>query len=329
MTDSNASMFLSVIIPVYCAERILPELHRRLRAVLDGFGRPYQIVLVDDRSPDDSWAVMCQLASEQPPLVCVRLSRNFGQHYALTAGLDLACGEWTVIMDCDLQDSPEEIPRLLEVAEKGYDIVLARRIGTPEGPLRRLSSAIFYRVFNLLSGYNIDSTVGSFRIMRRRVVDAFCQMRESARLFGGMIQWLGFNVTCVDVPRVSRFEGRSSYNLRNRIRLALDGTVSFSNRPLYASIGVGIGMAFLSGLYGTFLIIRYLMRPFHGVPGWLSTFTAVVFIGGLILANLGVIGIYLGRIYNQTKSRPLYVVDQIVGSNFRGPVSSTFKVDRS
>lgn len=329
MTDSSANVFLSVVIPVYHGERILPELLKRLRAVLEGFGRPYQVVLVDDRSPDDSWAVMRRLASEQPSLVCVRLSRNFGQHYALTAGLDLACGEWTVIMDCDLQDSPEEIPRLLEVAEKGYDIVLARRIGTPEGPFHRLSSAIFYRLFNLLSGYNIDPTVGSFRVMRRQVVEAFCQMRESARLFGGMIQWLGFQVTCVDVPRVSRFEGRTSYSLRNRIRLALDGIVSFSNRPLYASISVGIGMAFLAGLYGTFLLIRYFLHPFHGVSGWLSTFTALVFIGGLILANLGVIGVYLGRIYNQAKGRPLYVVDQIVGANMRRPGSSSFRDARS
>src|SRR5690348_679939 len=136
MTDSTPTVFLSVVIPVYRAERILPELYRRLRPVLDGFQRPYEIVLVDDRSPDNSWALIQELASGQPHLVAIRLSRNFGQHYALTAGLDVARGEWTVIMDCDLQDPPEEIPRLLEFATQGYDIVLARRIGVPDGPAR-------------------------------------------------------------------------------------------------------------------------------------------------------------------------------------------------
>ena len=280
--------------------------------MLDEFQRPYEIVLVDDRSPDDSWAVMRQMASQQPSLISVRLSRNFGQHYALTAGLDLAHGEWTVIMDCDLQDQPEEIPRLLERAKQGYDIVLARRIGRPDGRLRSFGSALFYRLFNLLSGYNIDPTVGTFRIMRRRVVEAYQGMRESARLFGGMIQWLGFNVTCLEVSRAARYEGGTSYTLRNRFRLALDGIVSFSNRPLYASISLGFAMASAAGLYGAFLIVRYVLRPYSGVPGWLSTFTALVFIGGLILMNLGVIGVYVGRIYSQTKGRPLYVIDEIV-----------------
>jgi polyisoprenyl-phosphate glycosyltransferase len=321
MTDSAANVFMSVVIPVYRAERILPELNRRLRSVLDEFQRPYEIVLVDDRSPDDSWAVMRQMASQQPSLTSVRLSRNFGQHYALTAGLDLAHGEWTVIMDCDLQDQPEEIPRLLERAKQGYDIVLARRIGKPDGRLRSFGSALFYRFFNLLSGYDIDPTVGTFRIMRRRVVEAYQGMRESARLFGGMIQWLGFNVTCLEVSRAARYEGGTSYTWRNRFRLALDGIVSFSNRPLYASISLGFAMASAAGLYGAFLIVRYLLRPYSGVPGWLSTFTALVFIGGLILMNLGVIGVYVGRIYSQTKGRPLYVIDEIVRLDCRNYAS--------
>jgi glycosyltransferase involved in cell wall biosynthesis len=321
MIDPAANVFLSVVIPAYRAERVLPELYRRLRSVLDQIRRPYEIVLVDDRSPDDSWRIMRQMALREPSLIAVRLSRNFGQHYALTAGLDLAHGEWTVIMDCDLQDQPEEIPRLLEKAKQGYDIVLARRIGKPDGNLRSFGSVTFYRVFKLLSGYHIDPAVGSFRIMRRQVVEAYRSMRESARLFGGMIQWLGFNVAYLDVSRDARYEGVSSYTFRNRVRLALDGIVSFSNRPLYASISLGFGMAFAAGLYGAFLIIRFLLHPYNSVPGWLSTFTALVFIGGLILMNLGVIGIYIGRIYNQTKGRPLYVIDEIVGLECRNYAS--------
>lgn len=317
MTDSSQSIFLSVIVTVYRAERTLPELLRRLCSVLGRLQRPYEIVLVDDRSPDDSWAVIEQMASQQPSLIGVRLSRNFGQHYALTAGLDLAHGEWTVIMDCDLQDQPEDIPRLLERANQGYEIVLARRIGKPDGRLRSFGSAMFYQLFNLLSGYHMDPEVGTFRVMGRRVVEAYREMRESPRLFGGMIQWLGFDVTHLDVARAARYEGESSYTLRNRFRLAFDGIVSFSNRPLYASISLGFGLAAAAGFYGALLIIRYLLQPYRGVPGWLSTFTALVFMGGLILMNLGVIGVYVGRIYNQTKGRPLYVIDKIVGLGSR------------
>lgn len=316
MNDSRIAIFLSIVVPVYRGEKILPELIRRLRPVLENFRQPCEIILVDDRSPDSSWLVIQNLASQHSFVAGVRLSRNFGQHYALTAGLDLARGEWVVLMDCDLQDPPEEIPRLLQMANKGHDIVLARRIDNPDRNLSRVGSAIFYRLFNLLSGYNIDSSVGSFRIMRRHVVDAYCQMRESARLFGGMIQWLGFDVGYLDVKRDARFEGATSYTLRKRFQLALHGIVSFSNRPLYASISVGVGMAFLAGLYGLFLIARYFLHPYNGVPGWLSTFTAVVFIGGLILMNLGIIGVYLGRVYNQTKGRPLYVVDKTVGTGY-------------
>ena len=325
MADSNEGIFLSVVVPVYRAERILPELNRRLRAVLDGFRAPCEIVLVDDRSPDNSWAAIKQIASRDSSLVAVRLSRNFGQHYALTAGLDIAKGEWAVTMDCDLQDQPEEIPKLLAKAQEGFDIVLARRIGRTDGLLARFGSTMFYQVFNILSGYQIDPTVGSFRIMKRNVVAAFREMRESARLFGGMIQWLGFNVTYLDVSRAARSEGVSSYTLRNRMRLAIDGIVTFSNRPLYASVSLGFGMAFAAALYGAFLIIRFALHPYNGVPGWLSTFTALVFIGGLILMNLGVIGIYIGRIYNQTKGRPLYVIDEIVGVGFKNYTEPTSK----
>ena len=323
MTAASSGIFLSVVIPVYRAEHILPELHRRLREVLETLKQPFEIVMVDDRSPDNSWSVIQQLAAQHAQLIAIRLSRNFGQHYALTAGLDFARGTWTVIMDCDLQDAPEEIPKLLQMAQEGHDIVLARRIGNPEGPLRRLTSFLFYRLFNLLSGYDLDATVGSFRIMRRTVVEAFCDMRESARLFGGMVQWLGFDVGYVDVSRPHRHAGNTSYTIGKRLQLAIDGMVSFSNRPLYASITLGFGLALASSLYGFALILRYLMHPYNAVPGWLSTFTALVFIGGLILINLGVIGVYLGRVYNQTKARPLYIIDQVVGVPRQGTRDKT------
>lgn len=306
------SPYLSVVSPVYKAERILPTLCRRLTDVLEQFPFEYEIILVCDGSPDDSWTVMQRLAQEYPRLVAVNLSRNFGQHYALTAGMDLAAGEWTVVMDCDLQDQPEEIPSLLEKAESGFDIVLARRQERQHSWWKRMTSMLFMRLFSLLSGYKLDSSVGSFRIMRRSVVDGLCSMRESYRMFAGLVEWLGFRTAYVDVKHAPRFEGRSSYDFRRLMRMAMDGMISFSNRPLYISIGLGMLISVASGLYGVFLLTRAYFLGAPPVAGWLSTITATAFIGGLILLNQGVLGIYLGRMYNQTKGRPLYVIDRVV-----------------
>lgn len=319
----SAPSSISVVIPVYRAERILPVLCQRLTTSLASLHRPYEVVLVDDRSPDASWEVMRQMVQRYRGIVAVRLSRNFGQHYAITAGLDMVQGEWTVIMDCDLQDQPEEIPHLLEAAERGYDIVLARRRQRSDNQGKRLSSRIFYATFNFLSGYRLDPSVGSFRIMKRNVVEAYRSMRETSRLFGGMIEWLGFNTTYLDVEHAPRYEGKSSYDLRRMMRLALDGMISFSNRPLYLSIGAGLIMSTLSAGFGLFVVLRYLLHPRIGVPGWLSIVTLTTFIGGLILLNLGILGIYVGRIYNQTKGRPLYVVDQVLADTHSACITQT------
>ena len=305
-------VFISVVIPVFRAERILVSLCERLDAALRKIGRPFEIILVDDRSPDQSWDIITAMVARFPQIRAIRLSRNFGQHYAITAGLDVAAGEWVVVMDCDLQDQPEEIAKLLEAAECGYDIVLARRVQRSDAFHKRLLSRCFYRAFNLLSGYRIDPTVGSFRMMRRTVVEAYRNMRESARLFGGMIEWLGFETTSVDVEHAGRFEGRTSYSLRALMRLAVDGMVAFSNRPLYLSIGIGVAISLAATVFGCSLVLNYLLHPRVGVPGWLSTITLSAFIGGLILLNLGVLGIYVGRIYDQSKGRPLYVIDRMV-----------------
>jgi polyisoprenyl-phosphate glycosyltransferase len=312
---------LSVVSPVYMAEKILPALCERLDAVLTRIAPDHEIILVCDGSPDRSWDVMQQLVHRYPRLVIVKLSRNFGQHYAMTAGLDLARGEWTVVMDCDLQDRPEEIPQLLDKAQEGYDIVIARRLNRQHKWWKRVTSQLFFKVFSLLSGFKLDSSVGSFRIMSRSVIDGFCSMRESYRMFAGLVEWLGFRTGYVDVQHAARYEGESSYNLRRLTKMALDGMISFSNRPLYISVALGLGLSLLAGLYGGFLLVRYLVDPgAYGVPGWLSTVTFTAFLGGLILLNQGVLGIYLGRLYNQAKGRPLYVVDKVaVGAELRKP----------
>lgn len=313
-----APCLLTVVIPVYRAEHVLPELCERLYRSLLTLTEAFEIILVDDRSPDKSWNVMLDLLPRYPRLTGVRLSRTFGQHYAITAGLDLARGQWTVVMDCDLQDHPEDIGLLLRKAQEGFDVVLARRVARQDSWMKRVTSRAFYRVFALLSGYTLDSTVGSFRIMERRVVDAFCRMREAYRLFGGMIEWLGFRVASVDTRHSARADGRSTYSWIALSRIALDGIISFSNRPLYLSAVLGATMSIVAAGYGVAVSVYLLAAGRAAVPGWLSLFVLTTFVGGLILFNLGIIGIYLGRLYDQVKGRPLYVVDRIAGRSEGG-----------
>ncbi len=307
---------LSVVSPVYMAEKILPALCERLDAALTRITPDHEVILVCDGSPDGSWAVMQQLVRQYPRLTIVKLSRNFGQHYAMTAGLDLARGQWTVVMDCDLQDPPEAIAALLDKTGEGYDIVVARRINRQHHWWKRVTSRLFFRVFSALSGFKLDGSVGSFRVMSRSVVDGLCSMRESYRMFAGLVEWLGFRTGFVDVQHAARYEGQSSYGLWRLLKMALDGMISFSNRPLYLSVALGLTLSMLSALYGAFLLLRHLLYPgMHTVEGWLSTITVTTFLGGLVLLNQGVLGLYLGRLYNQAKGRPLYVIDKVlVGS---------------
>jgi polyisoprenyl-phosphate glycosyltransferase len=308
-----ARPLLSAVSPVYMAEAILPALCQRLDAALAAITPHYEMILVCDGSPDRSWDVMERLVARYPRLTIVKLSRNFGQHYALTAGMDLARGEWTVVLDCDLQDQPEEIAGLLAKAREGYDMVVARRLNRQHRWWKRITSRLFFKLFSLLSGFKLDGSVGSFRIMSRSVVDGFCSMRESYRMFAGLIEWLGFRTGFVDVQHAPRYEGESSYNLMRLMRMAMDGMVSFSNRPLYISIGAGLTLSIAAAVYGSFLLVRYFIDPgSNPVAGWLSTMVATAFLGGLILLNQGVLGIYLGRLYNQAKGRPLYVLDKVI-----------------
>jgi dolichol-phosphate mannosyltransferase len=312
---------ISVVSPVYRAQAILPELCQQLDAALSDLTDDYEIILVDDRSPDDSWSVMKEMAQRYPRLTVVRLSRNFGQHFALTAGLNFARGEWVVTMDCDLQDRPAEIRNLLAKAEEGHDIVLGRRLGRRHSLLQRATSRLFYWLFSHLTGTQLDSSVGTFRILHRRVVDAYCEMGEAYRFFGGMIEWLGFETAYVDVEHAERTDGRSSYTFLRRFKLTVDAILAFSERPLHISIAIGALISILAAAYGTSLILRQIFMDGFGVPGWLSTITLNAFIGGLILFNLGILGLYVGRIYGQSKQRPLYVIDRVLYSTDTAPPS--------
>jgi polyisoprenyl-phosphate glycosyltransferase len=300
---------LSVVVPVYKAENSLHELHRRLRESLGSITPDFEIVLVEDCGGDRSWDIIRDLAAKDPRVVGIKFSRNFGQHYGITAGLDHCDGDWVVVMDCDLQDRPEEIPRLYEKAREGFDVVLARRGKRKDSPLKRLTSWGYYKVFNYLADTDYDSEVGNFRIVSRKVVDNFRAMRENLRFFGGMVDWMGFPTANIEVRHSERFDGKSTYTLRKLLRLATEIIIAYSDKPLRLSIKIGFAMSALAFLYGGYIMVRALL---YGSPvmGWSSLIVSLFFIGGIIIANLGIIGIYLGKTFDETKKRPLYIVKE-------------------
>lgn len=277
---------------------------RRLAAALPAITQDYEVVFVEDSGGDGSWALICEFARQDGRVRGLQFSRNFGQHHALTAGMDYARGDWVVTMDCDLQDPPEAIKPLYDKAQEGYDLVLARRVG---GGAEPLSSRLFYRIFDYLTGTYTDPAVGAFRIFSRRVCDNLATMREQSRFFGGLMQWLGFPSATVDVPRGARFAGHSTYNFRRRLRLAGRAILAFSNKPLVLVVNIGFVMSFVAFIYGLVITAR---KVIYGIPveGWTSVIVSLYFLSGIILATLGVVGLYVGKALDEVKKRPLYII---------------------
>jgi dolichol-phosphate mannosyltransferase len=298
---------IAVVAPVYNEGDGLAEYWRRLRAVLEPLEPDFELVLVDDGSSDGSWERIVEMGRHDPRVKGIRLSRNFGQHYGITAGLDCCDGDWVVVMDSDLQDQPEEIGRLLAKASEGYDVVLARRGRRRDPVLKRLGSWFFYKVFNYFTEMKYDREVGNFRVVSRRVVESLRTMREQLRFLGGMIDWMGFPQATVSVRHAERFAGRGGYNLAKLWRLGQDVIVAYSDKPLRLAVRIGFAIAGLAFVYGVYVVIHALS---HRVPvaGWASLIASVYFIGGITISFLGVIGVYLGRTFAETKRRPLYVV---------------------
>jgi dolichol-phosphate mannosyltransferase len=298
---------ISVVIPVYKAEDCLNELYKRLVRSLETISQDFEIVLVEDCGGDRSWEIILELAKKDPRVKGIQFSRNFGQHYGITAGLDHCDGDWVVVMDCDLQDAPEEIPQLYAKALEGYDVVLARRGKRKDPWLKRLTSWLFYQTFNYLADLNYDAQVGNFRIISRKVVNSFRLMRENLRFFGGLVDWMGFPTASIDIKHAERLAGKSTYTFRKLWNLATDTIIAYSDKPLRISIKVGFFISLLSFIYGTYLVIRALI---YGSPvtGWSSLIVSLYFLGGIIISILGILGIYLGKVFDETKKRPLYLI---------------------
>jgi dolichol-phosphate mannosyltransferase len=304
---SHSTPHLSVVIPVYKAEHCLDELYLRLKAALESISPDFEIVLVEDCGGDNSWQVIERLAAADPRVRGIQFSRNFGQHYGITAGLDHCHGDWVVVMDCDLQDRPEEIPRLYAKAQEGYDIVLARRTARQDPPVKRITSLLFYKIFSYLADIEYDGASGNFRIMSRKVVASFRRMGEQLRFFGGLVQWLGFPTTSIEVEHAERLDGNSTYTYAKLWKLATETIIAYSDKPLRIGVRFGFGMAGLAFGYGMYILLRALLYG-SPIPGWNSLIVSLYFIGGITIAMLGIIGIYLGKAFDESKKRPLYIV---------------------
>ncbi len=297
---------LSVVIPVYRGADCLDELYRRLVAACSAVG-DFEIILVEDCGPDESWSAIKALAARDARVRGLQFSRNFGQHYGITAGIDVARGNWLVVMDCDLQDRPEEIPRLYARAREGFDIVLAQRAQRKDRWRKRVTSAAFYAVFRYFTELPYDGSVGNFRIISRQVVESFRTFKEQLRFFGGIITWLGFRVTSIEVNHDPRFAGETTYSWRKLIELAIQTVVAYSDKPLRLAIRVGFSLALLALIGGAYVFVRALLGGIT-VSGWASVMVSIYFLSGVMLGFMGILGLYLGRVFDEVKGRPLYIV---------------------
>ncbi|MCO4821596.1 MAG: glycosyltransferase family 2 protein [Flavobacteriaceae bacterium] len=299
---------ISIVSPVYKADTIIEQLVIELKSVLNTQNITYEIILVDDRSPDNSWVIMQQLSKEHPEVTSIRLSRNFGQHPAIMAGLDRAKGNWVVVMDCDLQDQPKEIIKMYTKAKEGFDVVLARRTKRKDSFFKRMSSKFFYKTFNFLTGVEINNEIANFGIYNKKVVKALQNIGDTLVFFPIFVKWVGFNQTTVKVDHSSRLDGKSSYKWLTLFKLAFNTIISFSNKPLILFLNFGIFISILSFFGGLVILIKALNNQIV-VLGYSSIIISICFFSGIIITFLGIIGLYLSKTFNQTKKRPIFIID--------------------
>lgn len=298
---------LSVVIPVYGCSDCLTALHRRLTASLEQVTTDYELVFVDDRSPDGAWRALQDLARADPAVRALRLSRNFGQHAAITAGLAESTGRWVVVMDCDLQDPPEDIPRLYAKAQEGHEVVLCRRKRRRQTWLRRATGNAYYRVRNLLVKSDMYTNYTNLSIISRKVVDAFLMLRDRDRQYLLIVDWLGFDHAVIEVEQAERHSGRSAYGFTQLVRVAVDGMFFQSTVLLRWIVYTGFLLALLGVLLATYAFGVWVAG--EPLPRWTALPMLILLLTGFIIISTGVSGLYVGKIFDQVKGRPLYVVD--------------------
>ena len=298
---------ISVVSPVYRGENLVRELVSRIKENVSFITEDFEIVLVNDASPDLSWHAILKECNNDKRVKGINLSRNFGQHKAILAGLNYAKGEWVIVMDCDLQDRPEEIPALYNKALEGYDIVQGEREERKDKFLKKLSSTIFNKVFGYMSGIKANKKIANYGIYSRKVIEAVCSMPERDRTFAVQVNYVGFKSTVIPIEHGQRFEGNSSYNLSKLFKLAFGAIISNTNKPLRMMVGLGFILSFVSLMMAMYNIMAY----FFGltkVAGFTSIIFSIWFVGGMLMMQLGIVGIYIGKVFDQVKGRPLYLV---------------------
>lgn len=298
---------LSVVSPVYHGEKMLRELVARISKAVAPLSSDYEIILVNDCSPDASWDEIKTICANDARVKGINLAHNFGQPYAITAGLTYASGEYIAVIDCDLQNKPEDLPALFTKAMEGYDIVSARRVHREDTFLKRMSSAVFHRVYDFLSGFSTDKSVAEFGVYSRRIVEVYCSIPEYSRSFVELIHTLGFRKTGIDVLHDHRLEGKSSYNFSRLLRLSFNAIISNSNRPLQLAVSIG----FIMSLFSFLMAVYNVFAKFAGwneVVGYTTTVFSIWFVGGLLLFMMGILGLYIGKIFDQVKGRPVFIV---------------------
>lgn len=309
--------------PVYGCRDCLYELHRRLCVVLEPITPEFELVLVDDGSPDDAWSAIRDLSAQDGRVRALRLSRNFGQHAAITAGLAASRGRWAVVMDCDLQDPPEEIPRLYAKALEGYDVVLSRREERVESLPRRLAASAYFRFHNMIARGNLHTNYTNLSIVSRKVVDSFLALRDHDRQYLLMLHWLGYRRAELEVKQSPRHTGRSSYTFRQLLKVAVDGVFFQSTVLLRLTIYLGFLLALLGLALAAYALLSWVTG--NHLPQWTALPMFGLFLAAFIIVSGGVTGLYVGKIFDQVKGRPLFVVDEIIGGEYE-PVSREARV---
>ena len=302
---------ISIVSPVYRAEKILPILVSEINLVMERIGEDYEIILVDDRSPDNSWEVMKVLSSQNPKIKSIRLSRNFGQHSAIFAGLTKTKGDWVVVMDCDMQDQPKEIAKLYKKALEGYDIVLGQRENRKDKFLKKLTSRLFYKVFNYLSGANFDNNVANFGIYHQKTIKSILDMGDYVKFFSLFINWIGFKSVSIPIEHGEREEGKSTYSVGKLFKQAFNVIISFSDKPLRLFINFGLSISVLSVIVGMYYLYLALTGKI-AQPGFSSLILSIWFLSGIIISCIGIVGVYLGKTFDQAKGRPTFIIDEEV-----------------
>ena len=298
---------ISVISPVYRAENIVDKLCNELINSLKQITDNFEIILVDDCSPDNSWLKIQENAKIHSEIKGLKLSKNFGQHHAITAGIDQAHGDWFVIIDCDLQDNPKEIINLYKKAVEGYDIVLAARKNRKDGFLKKFTSKLFYFLLSFLSGLKFNGDVGNFGIYNIKVIESIKSLKEPFRFFVSSVKWVGFKSTTINVSHGNRFDGKSSYNYKKLFSLAINIIISYSNKPLRFMIFTGLSFSFISILFIAYNIYLKYTNQITEL-GYTSIISSIWLLSGIILVSSGILGIYIGKIYDGIKNRPLYII---------------------